>query len=315
VWWGAVVRVGVAVAWVVLVFVLGLVCGALAVVWLLRFRPARRQAGESRQLRVEAAEAAERLAELSTLTGGLAHEIRNPLSTLKVNLQLLAEDWRDAADAEQSDLCRRSLMRLDTLRTEADRLQGILDDFLRYIGHQELQRTRADLNEVVEEMLIFFGPQATAHKLQIRSALRGEPLLCDIDVPMIKQALLNLFVNAQQAMPEGGELMVRTSLDVQGRACVEVIDTGSGIPPEIQDKVFQAYFSTKREGTGLGLPTTRRIVRAHGGTMDLHSEPGRGSCFTIRLPVVSYGGDPGVCEDRQFPAMHDVDLHPPRSLQ
>lgn len=270
---------------VVIAFIFGLVVGALVVLWLAWVRLRRRSEQGNRHLRAEAAEAAERLTELSTLTGGLAHEIRNPLSTLKVNLQLLAEDWREADDPDKSDLCRRSLAKLDTLRTEADRLQNILDDFLRYIGRQELHLTQADLNEVVEEMLIFFQPQATAHKVRVRSTLWSEPLICQVDVPLIKQALLNLFVNAQQAMPEGGELMVRTRLDVDGRACIEVTDTGCGIAPADHAKIFQAYYSTKRDGTGLGLPTTKRIVRAHGGTVELHSEPGRGSRFTLRIPT------------------------------
>jgi two-component system, NtrC family, sensor histidine kinase HydH len=234
---------------------------------------------------IDAAEVAEQLAELSALTGGLAHEIRNPLSTLKVNLQLLAEDWREASEVVHSDLCRRSLAKIDTLQKEADRLQAILDDFLHYIGRPELNRTRVDLNEIVEDMLIFFRPQAAAHRIQVRQAMSPEPLVSPVDVGQIKQALLNLFVNAQQAMPEGGELMVRTGRDALGRACVEVTDTGCGIAPENLAKVFQAYFSTKRDGTGLGLPTTRRIVRAHGGAIDVDGEPGKGSRFTIRLPA------------------------------
>lgn len=241
---------------------------------------------ESQQRPDDENEAAERLAELSALTGGLAHEIRNPLSTLKVNLQLLAEDWREANDTGLSDLCRRSLARIDTLQREADRLQTILDEFLRYVRHQEFQKVDADLNDVVDEMLIFFRPQATAQKIRVRQSLCPEPLRCRIDVAQIKQALFNLFLNAQQAMPEGGELMVRTGKDDRSRACVEVIDTGCGIPPEDHNKVFEAYFSTKREGTGLGLSMTRRIIRAHEGVIELHSEPGRGSRFTFRIPMI-----------------------------
>jgi len=265
-------------------FVIGLVCGILVTWWAVRARRSGQARGDQHRTH---AEAADRLAELATLTGGLAHEIRNPLSTLKVNLQLLSEDWRGADEAAESDLCRRSLSKIETLRGEADRLQEILDDFLRYIGRQELQPTRADLNDLVDDLLVFFRPQATAQKVQVRATLCAEPLTCNVDVAKFKQALLNLFVNAQQAMPDGGELMIRTSADAESRACIEVIDTGCGIAPDEMGRIFEPYFSTKREGTGLGLPTARRILRAHGGMIDAHAEPGRGTSFTLRLPLAS----------------------------
>jgi signal transduction histidine kinase len=282
-------------------FVLGLLCGVAVTWWVLRSRLRESAAAADEEARVDRAEAAERMAELATLTGGLAHEIRNPLSTLKVNFQLLAEDWQEATDAAESDLCRRSLAKIETLRDEADRLQVILDDFLQYLGKQELHVARADLNELVDDLLVFFRPQALAQNVQVRESLHGEPLICELDVPKIKQALLNLFVNAQQAMPAGGELIVRTSIeptspvsdaepsDLPGdsRACVEVVDTGCGIPANELDKIFQPYYSTKREGTGLGLPTTRRIVRAHHGDVMVDGEPGRGSRFTVRLPLAA----------------------------
>ena len=283
-----------------LAFVVGLGCGVGLAWWVFRVRLARQAEVHADASSAEAAEAAERLTELSTLTGGLAHEIRNPLSTLKVNLQLLSEVWHDADELAESDLCRRSLGKIETLAGEVDRLQEILDDFLRYIGRQELSRARVNLNEIVDDLLVFFRPQATARRVQVLATLDAQPLLCDLDVAKFKQALLNLFVNAQQAMPEGGELMVRTGAqtshaedrtpgdDADGTsyACVEVIDTGCGIPPENLGTIFQPYFSTKREGTGLGLSTTRRIVRAHGGTIEVDAEPGRGTRFVIRLPLV-----------------------------
>ncbi len=242
----------------------------------------------------------ERLAELSNLTGGLAHEIRNPLSTLKVNLQLLAEEWRDVHAAEAEAVARRSLTKIEHLRAEVDRLQEILDDFLAYIGRQEFHAERIDINELVDDMVVFFRPQATAKNVQVLTTLHAAPLECDVDVTKLKQALLNLFVNAQQAMPDGGELMVRTSAvapcqaddvdlvpDEPTHACIEVIDTGSGVSPDVLDRIFEPYFSTKQQGTGLGLPTTRRIVNAHGGEIEVHAEPGQGSRFVIRLPLAS----------------------------
>lgn len=281
-------------------FGIGVVCG-LVVAWrVFRLRLRAEATAHNREALASHAEAAERMAELATLTGGLAHEIRNPLSTLKVNFQLLAEDWREATEATESDLCRRSVAKIESLRDEADRLQVILDDFLQYLGKQELHLTRADLNELVDDLLVFFRPQAHAQKVQVLAAMSKEPLYCEIDVPKIKQALLNLFVNAQQAMPNGGELMVRTSVQPPRRegdspsaavgvppyGCVEIVDTGCGIPAEEMEKIFQPYYSTKRDGTGLGLPTTRRIIRAHGGDVEVQSEPGRGTRFSFRLPLI-----------------------------
>ncbi len=272
--------------WVV-AFLLGLTVGGGATyAWL------RRGAAEPQPERPEAAvaeseDSTDQLTELATLTGGLAHEIRNPLSTLKVNLQLLGEDWREAAEDEDTDLRRRSIHKIQSLRTEVDRLQEILDDFLHYIGRQELHRAPVDLNDLVDDLLVFFRPQAESKSVRIRASLDPQPLICDVDRGKLKQAVLNLLVNAQQAMPEGGDLIVRTAAQEDGMARIEVADTGPGIREEDKEKIFLPYFSTKGEGTGLGLPTTRRIVRGHGGTIDLHTEPNNGTSFTIRLPLSS----------------------------
>jgi signal transduction histidine kinase len=110
------------------------------------------------------------------------------------------------------------------------------------------------------------------------------PVLLDRD--MFKQALLNLLLNAQQAMPGGGELTIQAAHD-DGHVVMNLIDTGNGMAPEVAAKAFRPFFSTRESGTGLGLPTTRKIVQAHGGTIDVQSEVGRGTKFTIRLPAAS----------------------------
>jgi signal transduction histidine kinase len=232
---------------------------------------------------------AEQLVELSALTGGLAHEIRNPLSTLKVNLQLLDEDWRQVEDAGRQpasdayDVARRSRGRIATLLSEADHLECILRDFLQYVGMHKLHRAPHDINQLVGDLVDFYRPQADVHHIDLRVSLTDGPLECEIDQTAIKQAMLNLLINAQQAMPDGGELYIQVSAH-DGSARVDVIDTGRGIPEDQREKVFEAYYSTKKGGSGLGLATTRQIVRAHGGQIHLYSEPGRGSCFTILLP-------------------------------
>jgi signal transduction histidine kinase len=222
---------------------------------------------------------------ISQLSGGLAHEIRNPLSTLKVNLQLLSEDVRELGDSED-DRIRRSVLRIARMQDEVNRLRDILDDFIQFVGHHQLNLQCGDLNQQIDQLIDFYEPQALANQVRMFKQYSPEPLLCMIDQDLIKQALLNLFINAQQAMLEGGDLMVRTSR--QGEwARVEITDTGIGMPEEIRSKIFDAYFSSKKGGTGLGLAMTRRIVEEHHGNIEVHSEPGKGTCFVISLPMVT----------------------------
>lgn len=223
----------------------------------------------------------DRLAELGTLTGGLAHEIKNPLSTVQLNLQLLSEDidpdWPAAA---------RVVSRLKTVQRETGRLREILDDFLRYAGKLELDIQRVDLRSMVEDLADFFDPQAQAARVKIR-VRPGEPVWVHADERLIKQTLLNLMLNAVQAMgndERGGELILSSTADANW-GVVHVIDTGPGISPETQSRIFDAYYTTKKGGTGLGLAMARRILKEHAGELTVTSEPGKGSDFTLKLPL------------------------------
>jgi signal transduction histidine kinase len=222
---------------------------------------------------------AERLAELGTLTGGLAHEIKNPLSTVQLNLQLLKEDL-----SPENPAYSRLLSRLQTITNETSRLREILDDFLRYAGRIELDRKPTELNQLLDELVDFFSPQAQLQRVQLRLRRSDHPITANVDPKLIKQAVLNLMLNGMQAMPNGGEKILAAS-NGDGRAVIDVIDTGSGITPEAQAKIFQAYYSTKRGGTGLGLAMAKRITEEHGGALSVTSEMGKGSDFTITLPV------------------------------
>jgi len=224
--------------------------------------------------------ASDRLAELSQLAGGLAHEIKNPLSTINLNLRLLAEDIQRHDDEEH----RRWLRRLVGVQEESDRLKATLDDFLRLAGKMELSPKSTDLRGVVDELINFFAPQAEAGGVVLRSDLPGDPVACNIDTKLIKQALLNLLLNATQAMADGGEMIVKVSARDNG-ARLEVIDTGPGLAVEDIARIFDVHYSTKAGGSGLGLPTTRRIVREHGGDIRVESEPGKCTRFVIDLPV------------------------------
>jgi len=236
------------------------------------WRAARRLSGR--------AKGKEHLLELGHLAGGLAHEIKNPLSTINLNLRLLGEDM----ERFPNELHQRWLRRLEHVRTEAGRLKDILDDFLRYAGKIELSPQIADLRRLTEELVDFFNPQAQASRVIMRSSLSQTPVRCNVDAGLFKQALLNLMINAIQAMPEGGELLIRVqSAGRQGQ--IEVIDTGAGIPQEVLPKIFHAYYSTKPQGSGLGLPTSRRIINEHRGSIRTESEPGKGTRFIIRIPL------------------------------
>jgi signal transduction histidine kinase len=219
-------------------------------------------------------------AEIALLAGGLAHEIRNPLSTMGLNLDLLAEEFPNPETPRE----RRIVQKLDRIRRETHRLQGILEDFLRFARVQELPTEAADLNAVVDEMRDFCEPQCAVEGIVFRSQYDETLPSVRLDVDLFKQALLNLILNAQKAMPEGGELILRTHRD-GSYAVLDVIDTGCGMDEEVQAKVFNAFFSTRSGGSGLGLPTTRKIVEAHGGTISVRSETGKGSQFTVRLPI------------------------------
>ena len=221
----------------------------------------------------------EQLVELRQLAGGLAHEIKNPLSTINVNLKLLSEDLGRLTDDEH----RRWLLRLESVQHEADRLKGILDDFLRFAGKHELDLAVMDVRRLAGELVDFFTPQAEAAGVVMRTAL-PEEVLCLVDANLIKQALLNLMINAVQAMAGPGELLIRAGRH-RDEGVVEIIDTGPGMQTEELAKIFQAYYSTKQGGSGLGLPTTRRIVREHHGTIRVESEPGKGTRFIVALPL------------------------------
>lgn len=221
-------------------------------------------------------------ARLSQLAGGLAHEIRNPLSTLSLNLDLLAEDFEDAETPRE----RRAGQRIVRLKREARRLHDILENFLRFARLQDLKLEATDLNVVVEELCDFYEPQASTRGVVVRTHFDPKLPRVPLDADAFKQAALNLMLNAEHAMPEGGELIMTTRRDGDD-VVLEVIDTGAGMSDDVRSKIFDPFYSTRKGGSGLGLPTTRNIVEGHGGAIEAQSVPGKGSRFTIRLPSIA----------------------------
>jgi signal transduction histidine kinase len=218
--------------------------------------------------------------ELAELAGGFIHEIKNHLGTLGLNLELLREDFQDPHTQSE----RRACERIQRLQGECQRLVEISNDFLRFARLKDLNLIPTHLAPIIEEMLDFFGPTAKLAKIEIKSYMPVDLPAVNLDRDLFKQAVLNLLLNAEQAMPEGGELTIQAGQE-QGFVVLSLIDTGKGMTPEVIQKVFRPFFSTKAGGTGLGLPTTRRIVHAHGGDISVLSEVGHGTKFTIRLPV------------------------------
>jgi two-component system sensor histidine kinase HydH len=242
--------------------------------------------------------------ELAELAGSFIHEIKNHLSTLGLNLQLLAEDFQDP----QSQRERRAVDRVHRLQAECQRLVGLANDFLRFARVKDLDLKPTSINAVIEEMVDFFGPTARQTNIDIKCYIPADLPPVALDRDLFKQALLNLMLNAEQAMPSGGELTIQAekiaecgmrnadSTEPAAQAAIpnpqstielSLIDTGQGMSPEVLANVFKPFFSTKPGGSGLGLPTVRRIVQAHGGRIDVQSAVGRGTKFAIRLPALS----------------------------
>jgi signal transduction histidine kinase len=228
---------------------------------------------------------AETYAEFAALVGALAHEIRNPLSTIRLNMELLAEDFEQTdpeSPTKQRD--RRAKAKIDLVRQECDRLQKLLGDFLDFARQETLTLEPGSLNVEVDQLLDFFGPRARDVRVEIVRYLDPELPMVRIDRETFRSAVLNLLLNAVQAMDAGGQLVVRTRPAGLG-VLLELIDTGPGMDAETLAKVFRAFYTTKQGGSGLGLPTARKIVEAHGGTIDIESTLGRGTKVTIWLPA------------------------------
>lgn len=237
--------------------------------------PADRQASDDDNQRL-----VDRYTEIARLAGGLAHEIKNPLSTIRLNMELLAEDLAE----EDSPRDRRALGKVEVVQRECQRLQDLLENFLDFAKVRRLKIEPSNLNRQVRRVLDFFRPKAAEARIEVVDYLATDLPTVLLDREAFHGALLNLVLNAEQAMPDGGQLVVRTSATGDGVA-LDLIDTGCGIDEETRAHVFDAFFSTKGAGTGLGLPTARKIIEAHGGQITLQSEVGRGTQFTLRLPT------------------------------
>lgn len=215
----------------------------------------------------------ERLATVGEIAAGLAHELRNPLAGIAGALHVLSSQFGAGHDSAKL---------LTDVQAQIGRMNKTLTDLLQHARPGQPQRIAVDINALLEQTLRFLPRDAVEIARHYDQSL--PPLL--VDPNLLHQAFLNILVNAQQAMPQGGSLTVVTGRGAAGSAVeVRIGDTGSGIAADQLPRIFQPFFTTKSQGTGLGLPIAARIVEQHGGRIRVASEPGRGSVFTITLPA------------------------------
>jgi signal transduction histidine kinase len=220
---------------------------------------------------------ATRLAAISRISGGVAHEIKNPLNAISLRLDLL----RAHAEVQDGQL----IPEIDVLSKEVRRLDRVVKTFLDFSRPLEVRFADVDLGGLVAEVAHLMTPQARVAGVEVDFKAPAEPALMRGDADLLKQAILNLVTNALEVMKQGGHLRLKVERS-QEYVLAEVSDDGPGIPPEVRDKVFQLYFTTKERGSGIGLAMTYRAVQLHNGTVDFSSEMGKGTTFRLQFPAV-----------------------------
>jgi len=223
---------------------------------------------------------AESLASLTTLAAGVAHEIKNPLGSIGIHMQLIQK----ALSRIVGDEIEQVGAYVDVVNEEVERLNRIVVDFLFAVRPMDTELEDRDLNEIVHDLLEFVRFEFEEAGIEIDERLAPDLPLLDIDEKYLKQALLNIVKNAISAMPDGGTLTVRTVR--RGDAVVlSVADTGTGMSEEVLNKIFEPYFTTKDFGSGIGLTMVYKVVKEHMGDISVASQEGKGTTFTITLPV------------------------------
>jgi signal transduction histidine kinase len=228
-------------------------------------------------------EMSRRLSASGRVTGGVAHEVKNPINGIVLHLQLLQNKL-----AQLDPDTRRHM---DIIGSEIHRLDRVVQTLVDFMRARELHLVEVDFRRVLEEVALLATPDAEQHGVSIQRDLSEEPLLIKADLDFMKQALLNVVLNGIQAMPQGGQLSITARRD-ENAAVAEIRDRGMGIAQDVQDKIFELYFTTKRDGNGIGLAQTYQILQWHYGSVEFESTETEGTTFRFRLPLATSSLDP-----------------------
>jgi signal transduction histidine kinase len=216
---------------------------------------------------------------IETLAAGVAHEVRNPLNSVQINLSILEKELQELVPDRDAHV----FVLLRKIAGEIKRLDDFVSEFLRFARPPRLNPERLPVRSLLGDLAAFIAPECSQKGVELALELGG-PETVVVDGFQMKQALLNLVLNALQATPRGGRIVIATSGDAHA-VRIAVRDDGEGMPPEVQDRAFTPFFTTREEGTGLGLPLVRRIALEHGGRVEIASRPGTGTTVTLVLPA------------------------------
>ena len=221
-------------------------------------------------------ELSRRLAAIGRLTSGVAHEVKNPINAIVVHLEILKNKLQSVAPDAQRHM--------DIIGNEIRRLDRVVQTLVDFTRPMELKLVNGDLRKLAEEVALLAGPEAQNHqvKLEFDPVVAALPVYVDAD--LVKQAILNIVLNGVQAMPEGGTLKM-SARKTESAAIIEISDQGPGIPKDIQDKIFNLYFTTKKAGSGIGLAMTYRVLQLHNGALEFETEQGKGTTFRLQVPL------------------------------
>ena len=256
------------------ILIMGLIFLALLLIVHKAERIIDQRAQEQRELEAQLNHA-ERLAALGQMVAGVSHEIRNPLGIIRSTAELLG-------DMPDSDGTQKELSKV--IRDESSRLDNIVTEFLDFARPLEPNFQDCHLEEIIRKNLLFLQPELEKENISVKDNLDGRSLRIKADPQMLYRAFLNIFINAIQAIENGGSLMVNVS-EKRGRYEVGIEDSGCGISREDLSKIFNPFFSSKEKGSGLGLPIVRNIIEGHNGTIRIESSEGRGTKVIIELPM------------------------------
>jgi signal transduction histidine kinase len=221
-------------------------------------------------------EMSRRLSASGRVTGGVAHEVKNPINAIVLHLQLLQN--------KLSQLDPDTRRHMDIIGSEIQRLDRVVQTLVDFMRTRDLRLVEVDLRRLLEEVALLAAPDAAQHGVEIKRDLPDEPLPVNADLDLMKQALLNVVLNGVQSMPDGGPLTISAHRDGNG-VVAEISDRGIGIARDMHEKVFELYFTTKKEGNGIGLAQTYQILDWHHGSVEFESQEGEGTTFRFRMPV------------------------------